>query len=370
MKLSHSKLQTILTCPMSYFLNYKEGIKLKIEKPALAIGSAVHWGIEHNTDDLTGFYKESGSFKSATSYTKEQLLTESMVYGYLQHKDEIFDDILKDEDGKSLELIDEIHELTLEANLPGYKEHEDNNFIGIIDLLLLTNKGFIIIDYKTSSQIPEWDKYLDQIYRYIYLLKNKFPDVPIYKIGIINLRKAMIRQKKDENEEGFLIRLKTEYKEHSELYITTHIYHPDDLDENLINDYIENLEKMVDMANTIEKNELFYINYANANGQYGKSPYYEIFYKTKDNYLLYKIQDSIYDAESDVIKNERDCVPIDMLVIDKKNILNKYSIFEKETISCEILDKDKLFDHLKKDYECDDKLLEKYYNTFLYKMSN
>lgn len=367
MKLSHSKLQTILTCPMTYFLEYKEGIKLKIEKPALYIGSAVHWGIEHNTDDLTEFYKESGSFKHEQGYTREQLLAESMVYGYLEHKDEIFDELLKDDDGNKLEMLEETHELFLEADLEGYKDKEVNKFVGIIDLLILTEKGFVVVDYKTSSQVPDWNQYLEQIYRYIYLLKKQFPEVPIYKIGIVNLRKSMIRQKKDENEEGFLIRLKNEYKEHSDLYITTHVYHPSDLDENLINEYIENLKKMADMANVIDKNEMWYINYSNANGVYGKSQYYDIFYKTKDNYLLYKISDTLYDAEEDVIKNERDCVPIDMLVIDKKNILNKYDVFEKEVIDSEVLNKDKLFPFLKSKYECDDKLLEKYYNTFLYK---
>ena len=62
MKLSHTKLQTILECPMTYFLNYKEGIKLKEEKSALAIGSAVHWGIEHNTDDLEEYYNEEEKY--------------------------------------------------------------------------------------------------------------------------------------------------------------------------------------------------------------------------------------------------------------------------------------------------------------------
>jgi hypothetical protein len=42
---------------MTYYLKYKVGINLKVKKPALAIGSAVHWGIEHNTDDLTEYWK-------------------------------------------------------------------------------------------------------------------------------------------------------------------------------------------------------------------------------------------------------------------------------------------------------------------------
>ena len=211
MILSHSKLDMILKCPMTYYLNYKQGIKLKIEKSALAIGSAVHWGIEHNTENLQEYYNKEGSFRQVNNYGKDELLAESMVHGYLKHKDEIFDDILKDlETGEKLSLLDEQHELTIEADLFSHRFDKPHKFVGIIDLLLLTEKGFIIIDYKTSSQTPDWDKYLDQIYRYIYLLRCEFPDVPVYKIGIVNLKKSMVRQKQAENEESFLLRLKKE----------------------------------------------------------------------------------------------------------------------------------------------------------------
>ena len=85
MKLSHSKLSTILSCPMTYYLSYIEGIQPIEEKAALAIGSAVHWGIEHNTEDLTEYYHSEES-----QYTREQLLSEAMVHGYFKHKEEIF----------------------------------------------------------------------------------------------------------------------------------------------------------------------------------------------------------------------------------------------------------------------------------------
>lgn len=89
MKLSHSKLAKLISCPMSYRLTYELGIWTKVEKPALAIGSAVHWGIEHETDDLSEYFKEQGTFKQGDAYTREQVLAEAMVYGYLTHKDEI-----------------------------------------------------------------------------------------------------------------------------------------------------------------------------------------------------------------------------------------------------------------------------------------
>lgn len=368
MKLSHSKLQQILTCPMSYYLNYKQGIKLKRKKDALTIGSAVHYGIEHDTEDLTNYFKENGSFEQKTNYSREQILAESMVHGYLLQKDKLFEEILKDDQDNKLNLINETHELEIMADLKNFQNGESNEFIGIIDLLLLTDKGFIVIDYKTSSQVPDWNKYLDQIYRYIFLLKHNFPSVPVYKIGIINLRKSSIRQKQNENLEEFINRFKREYESHSDLYLQLHIYEAENLDLNLIEEYNNNLRKEAEMANIIENNKLWYINWNNIEGQYGKSDYYDIFYKTPGNYLLYKITDEIYDKENNIMLNERDCVDIDMEVIDRKDVLNKFKIYEEEVGIFEKKSKNEnLNQFLKSKYKCNDDLLNLYKDTYNYK---
>src|SRR5690554_5375860 len=107
MRLSHSRMGMILTCPMTYKVAYKMGISLKETKPALRIGSAVHYGIEHETEDLSEFYKELGSFSQSNQYTKEQELAEAMVMGYLNQKNNIFADLLiDDETGEPLELYE------------------------------------------------------------------------------------------------------------------------------------------------------------------------------------------------------------------------------------------------------------------------
>lgn len=376
MRLSHSKLSCILTCPMTYYLRYKMGINLKIKKSALAIGSAVHWGIEHNTDDLTEFLKtDEGvrAFKMQDNYTRERILAESMIYGYLKHKDELFNMILF-KNGESLDLIEETHELELYSELKSFMYKEAHNFMGIIDLLLLTNKGFIIIDYKTSSQTPDWDKYLEQIYRYIFLLKKNFPEVPVVKIGIINLRKASIRQKKNENDDEFNRRLRLEYELNDEEYITYHEYLPEDLNETLINQYIENLSKEADMAEMIEESNNFYINYNEAVSIYGKSDYYDIFYHTPDAFLLYNITDTIYNKEFNELYNVRDCKPLDMLVLDNNNVLNKYDTFKTNALAyytvSNSVNKEEIFNHLKKSYLCDDELLETYWDTLEYEIKN
>lgn len=373
MKLSHSKLETIIKCPMSYYLNYVQEIKIKTKKSALAIGSAVHWGIEHNTEDLSDHYKEEGTFKQQDNYTQDQLLAEAMVHGYLKHKDEIFEEILTDPITKEkLILIDESHELYLTGKLKSFKkEIENHDFIGIIDLLLLTNKGFIIIDYKTSSMEPDWDKYLDQIYRYIMLLQTTFPEVPICKIGIINLRKSRIKQKAKENEQEFLNRLRLEYELNDEKYVNYHEYPMNDINDKLLNYYINNLSKMADCADTIEKSKNWYINYNEANGVYGKSDFYDIFYHTPNAYILYNISDYIYDENEECFKDIRDCVQLDMEVIDYDNCLNKYSIFKEEY---EKADKNisyrDFIDILKQKYRTDDYLLNIYQKTLIQELKS
>lgn len=368
MKLSHSKLSCLLTCPMTYYLKYKEGISTIEKAPALSIGSAVHWGIEHNTEDLSEYYSTNGKPLNRLSYTREQLLSEAMVHGYLKHKDEIFDSLLTMQDGSKLKLEDEYHELYLDANLKSFKAFE-HVFVGIIDLLLLTDKGFIVIDYKTSTYEPDYNSYLEQIYRYIFLLKSVFPDVPIVKIGIINIKKTGIRQKKGEGVEEFFNRMKFEYDINDENYVKPYEFDVETLDKDRIDRYIENLSKMADTAQLIEDNEDWYINYGNAKTAYGKSEFYDIFYHTPDAHVLYKITDKDIDEDGNVV-DERPCRPIDMTVIEDSHVLNKYETFKKMCDAKHITthptksEKDNFVSYLKHTYTCDDYLIGKYFELY------
>lgn len=350
MNLSHTKLNCILSCPATYYLRYIQGITLAKTKPALAIGSAVHWGIEHNTEDLSGYYGESHS------YGRDEWLAESMVHGYLKHKDEIFEQILTDRNGEKLELLSEEHELKILAKLKSLKFAE-HDFLGIIDLLLLTDKGFVIIDYKTSTLVPDWDAYLEQIYRYIYLLRKEFPEMPVIKIGVINLRKTSIRQKKNESDEQFINRLKFEYDVNDENLINYHEFLSEDLNADLLNGYISNLSLMADMAQVVDESKCWFINFSNANAQYGKSDYWDIFYHTPDAHYLYKIRDKILTYEDGEIieQTSRDCLPIDMMVLEHSNVINHYSDYIR------VLEEDGDFGK----YIVDDELLKIYEQNHL-----
>ncbi len=359
---SHSKLNTIVDNPMGYYLSYKQGIHLKEKPKSLSLGSAIHWGLEHNNEDLSDYYKEEGNFRQVDNYSEEQILAEAIVHGFLKNKESIFDKILTGYDGSKINLLEETHEITLTGKLNSKISEEGyNEFLGIIDLLLFTDKGFIVLDYKTSSFEPNWDDYLDQIYRYVFLLKECFPNVPIYKIGIINLRKTQIRKKKTENDDQFKNRLKFEYEMNDDNYINYHEYNPEELDSTSIGNYIKNLAKECDFAVNINKTKSYFINFANAKGKYGKSEYFDIYYKTPDNYLLYNIKDYIWNENEEKFEEIRDCYDIDMKTIDYADnddiILNKYSKFK------DLLEKYDI-NYIKRNYLYNEDLLKIYEKTY------
>lgn len=379
MKLSHSKLSCILTCPMTYYLQYKQGITPKVTKAAFSIGSAVHWGLEHNTEDLTPYYEEQG-IKATDTYTDEQVLAEGMVHGFLLNKANIFDEILRHPlTGEKLSLVKESHELWITGKLKSFLFNHAHDFVGIIDLLLLVQdkKGelyFIIIDYKTSSFVPNWDDYLDQIYRYIFLLNSYVPEVPVLKTGIINLRKTKVKRKSNESAIQFSQRIKRDYEIDDGEYLCWHMFDTDTLDKATVDSYLENLSRQADTAELIDNNNAWFINFGNAVTKYGKSQYYDIFYHTPHAEVMYNITDYIYNEETGEFETTRDCRELDMKVIDSTNVLNKYEQFKIQALAFysmhQDIDKDKLFNELRSRYITDDYLLNKYWTTLIYEVNH
>lgn len=365
---SHSSLGKLLNNPAEYYLDYVVGIKPKQEKTALSLGSAVHWGLENGTSDLQEYYNEKGNFKQWNNYSDEQCMAEAIVDAYLRLKDQLYKQLLKDEEtGEILEIIEEFHELKLTSHIHSIIFEDGHDFLGIIDLLLLTSKGWILIDYKTGSQKVDYDEYKSQLFKYINLLEFNFPEVPLYKLGVIHLQKTNIRRKRDESDYSYRQRIKMEYDLNEDNLIEAHTYDRSEFDEKQLENYIKDLSQMMDNARLIKDNNLFYINYSNIKGMYGASQYYDIFYKTKDNHALYIIKDTIYDEFDNKLTEYRNCEPIDMMVLDGKDLLNKYSKFKEETekLTLEGFNtKDKLFTELKKKYTCDDKLLNEYLTTY------
>lgn len=365
---SHSRLNKLFENPAEYFLIYEEGIKPKLEKAALSIGSAIHWCMENSTTDLTTYYQEKGNLLQWNDYSDEQCLAECIAEAYFRNKDRIYKMILLDpETNQYLDVYSEEHELELTAEFPSKLFNLKHKFLGIIDLLILTEKGWILVDYKTSSQKVDWDNYKSQLYKYIHIIRYCFPEFPIWKIAIINLRKTQIRRRKNENDESFKARIKMEYELNDQELIDCHIYRDYEFTEEQIEQQKNSLIEMMDLGQVILNNRLFFTNYSNIINQYGPSQYYDVFYKNGDSHNLYTIKDLIYDEDENDIVTSRNCEPIDMMVLDRNDILNKYNIFKEQVKQLDemgINDDEKVFTELKKKYTCDDKLLKKYMNTY------
>lgn len=383
MHLSHSGLQLLLTCPASYFLSKKQGISLKKETKALQVGSAFHWGCEHNTEDLKGYLDEIDPFQNLyNDFTKEVALATGMVHGYLKKKDSIYKQILKSYEGEDLTLVDEFHELDLVCDLPSLRFEKNHEFHGIIDLLMLTDKGWIILDYKTSSMRPDFDKYLDQVLRYCWMVEQKFPEMPIYKVGIINVRKTGIKQRQGENEENYAMRIKREYDFDDCDLIEYHEFKPDDFEKSKMDLYIKNLSRMADFAQEIEDNNFWFINYGNAVSVYGKSEFWDLFYKTPDCKYLYKVYDPMFNTDLGEMSNYRDATDLDINSLEVPNPLNHYETFKEafnklpmsqvpalvlaQAEACRIT----CLKYCKEHYTTDDELLNRYWNELLRELND
>lgn len=383
MHLSHSGLQLLLTCPASYFLSKKQGISLKKEAKALQVGSAFHWGCEHNTEDLKGYLDEIDPFQNLyNDFTKEVALATGMVHGYLKKKDSIYKQILKSYEGEDLTLVDEFHELDLLCDLPSLRFEKNHEFHGIIDLLMLTDKGWIILDYKTSSMRPDFDKYLDQVLRYCWMVEQKFPEMPIYKVGIINVRKTGLKQRQGENEENYAMRIKREYDFDDCDLIEYHEFKPDDFEKSKMDLYIKNLSRMADFAQEIEDNNFWFINYGNAVSVYGKSEFWDLFYKTPDCKYLYKVYDPMFNTDLGEMSNYRDATDLDINSLEVMNPLNHYETFKEafnklqmsqvpalvlaQAEACRIT----CLKYCKEHYTTDDELLNRYWNELLRELND
>lgn len=373
---SHSKLTLLITDPMSYHVKYECGIKPAQKKEALSLGSAVHWGLQNGTADLDGYYhpEDVAAGEVPAEYTDEQGLAEAMVQAYLDNKEWVFDEILTDKDGSRAELLeDEMHEITLSSPLSSYTHpKEPHNFIGIADLILRTDRGFILIDYKTSSRDPDWSKYLEQIYTYVWMLRTNFPDTPVYRIGIVNLRKSAKKRHVNESAKDYYARIKQEYLDDPKSKIVVHMYDPDtDLDERFVKSFIENLSREADAGEIIVNNKSYFINY-DAQTAFGKSDYYDIYYGTPDAYTLYNIKDTILGDDGKVTTadegGERPCNQLDIDSIEDETVLNKYEVFKSEVIRITDLlpefSKEAVTKALRKRWRFDDDLIDEYWDIF------
>ena len=356
---SHSKINLLLEDMFSYFLNYEMGIKPIQKQKALLVGEAVHYALENKNADLTQFFKENGSFEQQNTFSEEQVLSESLAEAYLEREENIQKAIIGD-----AKIIETYKELEVKVKM----KKSDNEFLGIIDLLFLTDKGFIIVDYKTTSRTPNYDDYLEQLYRYCMLLNYQFPETPIYKIAIISLRKSSIRRKTNEDIESFKRRMILDYQERADEYIDYHVFEGEVdkyiFNENILKDFYQNMENLISMCSKLLQSKTFPIVYKNAINIYGRSTYYYFIYWNEESIKTnFVIKDKIWNDELEEFQTQRSINDIDLKLVKSKKLNRKYIIkyIQFEEIWKELNEDEK---QLIKKYKIDKKLLDIYVLTY------
>lgn len=173
------------------------------------------------------------------------------------------------------------------------------------------------------------------------------------------------------------MRLKREYDFDDSELITYHEFTPDDFEHSKMELYIRNLSRMADFAQEIEDNNFWYINYGNAVSVYGKSEFWDLFYKTDKALYMYKVKDPMFNPDLGEISEYRDATEIDLNCLEVENTLNHYADFKaffeslpmaKLPLAAIVQDQRcriTLMDLCKENFTTDDSLLVRYWNQLI-----
>lgn len=351
---SHSKINTILSDPFLYFLTYKLHLKPAAPQNALQIGSAVHYGLEHNTVDLDPFFKEHGSFEQKHSYSEQQAIAESMVSVFQEQKGNIFSQVCQ-----GAKVLNIYKEYKIEVKM----KNSEHSFLGIIDLLIETDKGWIVVDYKTSSKAPVFEQYLEQLYRYCFLL-SRSSDKPIFRLAIISLRKPALKRRATETPEAYKMRLITDYKVRASEYLTYDVINLDtpEFTKDILERFYDNLEQLIIHCGTLANQPFFPINYSAAYNMYGKSTFYDLIYFNEDAALnSFYVNDFWYDKDSGEIVSQRPLTNLDLkLIVNPSMALLDKTILHFDTFSQLYYKHGGDLNYIYANYQCEPALIENY----------
>lgn len=218
-----------MSCPRLFDYVYNQRLVLIEEGNALAMGSAVHHGIEHRDPNKAVEYLEELEVFATDSIETTKSIVYAMVEGYLKlygDKVIIFD--------RELELLvpmgdgDEFTGYIDEVEAEFYTEEDEEAFRELLeeaeeDEVKLTAKdvydldgSVFISDIKTTSQFGDPSSYKDQLLKYYYgYIKTGFR-VDGLKVRVI--KKPGIRQTKKESVQDYRERVIAEYRDHPEKY--------------------------------------------------------------------------------------------------------------------------------------------------------
>lgn len=208
MRVSHSRVNTFMACPKKYDIVYNKKLQLLEDKDALAIGKAVHHGIEMHgkknedkqvmdgAEEAVKYYESNESFSSEKNETNK-VLVEAMTAGYIKRYG--VSDVKENE-----------AEITCDIG-------DGDEMIAILDLIVKEKSKTGIVDIKTSSMLKDADDHKPQTIKYAYAYNHKYNKAPDF-IKIRSIIKSKIRQKQNESIQEFRGRLIEEYETNPDKY--------------------------------------------------------------------------------------------------------------------------------------------------------
>lgn len=196
MRLSKSKINTYLKCPMEFKFQYIDEIESKPNK-YMSLGSDVHLIAEKFTekfeDKLDGVNIENELIKVASDL--------EIGYGLEDHIDNLglfFKEVFVDNDYKLFSAEE-------------YLVDKRNRFSGICDIILEDeNNKLVVIDYKTSNS-NSFSKYRLELCYYKLLVENVYHR-QVSKVGVFFTKNGRLRLLDVSSEEN-----KRKYLSHSEI---------------------------------------------------------------------------------------------------------------------------------------------------------
>lgn len=211
--LTYSRIKARKNCPMAEHIRYELGLTPKTKRDALALGTAVHRGLETGSidDALAAF---DGIFPSAQEEQDKLEVTKATVGAMLGGYFKRFG-VWPADSRKELQFSIPI------INPETGSKSRSFELQGKIDALVQIEGQYWLVEYKTASQINE-DYFnrieLDeQVSTYMYAAQKAF-NIQIAGIIYRVLKKPSIRQKKTESLEQFCQRLAQDYIDRPEFY--------------------------------------------------------------------------------------------------------------------------------------------------------
>ncbi|MDO5860315.1 PD-(D/E)XK nuclease family protein [Methanobrevibacter sp.] len=177
MKLSKSKINSYLKCPLEFKFQYIDEIEVP-ENKYMALGSDVHLIAEKFTDRFADDVEDIDTYNELLKIAYDL----DIGYDLTEHIDNLssfFDEVFVENDYKLFSFEE-------------YLVDEENRFSGICDIILEDENGdLVVIDYKTSKS-SSFSKYRLELCYYKLLVENVYGR-NVSRVGVFFTKNGRLR---------------------------------------------------------------------------------------------------------------------------------------------------------------------------------